>query len=87
MVGIVVDFVLKGLQAGETALAPEEVPQFQGDALAVQVSGVVQKPRLDGEVVTVYCGTGPDVGDSQMHSILGADLASIDPLGWEEKLR
>lgn len=35
LAGILVDFVLKSFQTGETALFPKEVPQFQSDALAI----------------------------------------------------
>ena len=87
LAGIAADFVLEGLQTGETALAPEEMPQLQGDGLAVQVAGVVQKPGLNGEAMAVYGGAGSDVGDGQIRSLRSACPAGIDALGGEEKLR
>lgn len=87
MAGIAADFVLEGLQTGETALAPEEMPQLQGDGLAVQVAGIVQKPGLNGEAMAVYGGAGSDVGDGQIRSLRSACPAGIDALGGEEKLR
>ena len=87
LAGIAADFVLEGLQTGETALAPEEMPQLQGDGLAVQVAGIVQKPGLNGEAMAVYGGAGSDVGDGQIRSLRSACPAGIDALGGEEKLR
>ena len=81
LAGIAADFVLEGLQTGETALAPEEMPQLQGDGLAVQVAGIVQKPGLNGEAMAVYGGAGSDVGDGQIRSLRSACPAGIDALG------